>query len=198
MPVRGVGAFSRHWHYASHVGKRLEAKKIRGVRRNPSRFSMNAMGEIAGIYLLMIRLHRGRWIQIGGMGYRFFHRGSYGYVGSARRGMRSRLNRHLKNVKRLHWHIDHLLRYGEIEAIVYGQCLSDKECMLANELSRIFQFLPGFGSTDCRCLSHLFFLPHRRPLVRVGYRSFRRIGLTPRLYWKKPSMKLLNLDLTSG
>jgi len=158
---------------------------------------MNPMREIGGVYLLLIRLAKGRWIQIGGMGYRFFHGGSYGYVGSARKGMRSRLNRHLKNVKRLHWHIDYLLRYGEVEAIVYGQCLLDKECTLANELSRIFKFLPGFGCSDCSCSSHLFFFPYRRPLVRGGYRSFTRIGLTPRLYWKEPSMRVFNIDLTS-
>jgi Uri superfamily endonuclease len=149
---------------------------------------MKPMGEIAGVYLLLIHLPKGRWIQIGGMGYRFFYRGSYGYVGSARKGMRSRLNRHLKNVKRLHWHIDYLLRYGDIEAIVYGLCLSDKECMLADELGRSFTFLSGFGCTDCSCPSHLFFFPHRRLLVRDGYRCFRRIGLTPRLYWKKSSI----------
>ncbi len=198
MPVRGARAFPRHRHYASHVGQRLETEKIRGLRRDPSRLSMNLTGEIGGIYLLMIRLHGQRLIQIGGLGYRFFHRGSYGYVGSARRGMKSRLNRHLKDVKRLHWHIDYLLRYGEIEAIVYGQCVLDKECMLASELSRIFQLLPGFGSTDCRCSSHLFYFPHRRPLARVGYASFRRIGLAPRLYWKKPSMRVFGLDLTNG
>lgn len=166
------------------------------MRREPSRLSMNPMGEIAGIYLLMIRLHGGRWIQIGGLGYRFFHRGSYGYVGVTRRAMKSRLDRHLKDVKRLHWHIDYLLRYGEIETIVYGQCLSDKECLLASELSRIFQFLPGFGSTNCRCPSHLFFFPHRRPLARAGYGSFRRIGLKPRLYWKKPSMRGVHIGFT--
>jgi hypothetical protein len=69
--------------------------------------------------------------------------------------------------------------------------------MLANELSRIFKFLPGFGCSDCSCSSHLFFFPYRRPLVRGGYRSFTRIGLTPRLYWKEPSMRVFNIDLTS-
>lgn len=152
----------------------------------------------SGIYLLVIRLYGPRWIQIGGLGYRFFHRGSYGYVGSARRGMMSRLNRHLKEKKRLHWHIDYLLRYAEIVAIIYGECYSDKECMLANELSRIIQFLPGFGSSDCRCTSHLVFSPHQRTLVRVGYGSFGRIGLIPRLYWKKPSMKVFDLDFNNG
>ncbi|UCD71468.1 MAG: GIY-YIG nuclease family protein [Syntrophobacterales bacterium] len=156
------------------------------------------MVEIGGIYLLMIRLYGRRLIQIGGLGYRFFHRGSYGYVGSAKRRMNSRLNRHLKDGKRLHWHIDYLLQYAEIEVVVYGQCHSDKECMLAKELSHVFQCLPGFGSTDCKCTSHLFFSPDRRPLVRSGYGSFRRIGLTPRLYLKKPSMRMLDLDFNNG
>ncbi len=109
--------------------------------------------------------------------------------------MRPRLNRHLKDVKKLHWHIDYLLRYAKIEIILYGQCYSDKECLLANELSRTFKLLPGFGSTDCRCTSHLFFSSQRGFLVRVGYGSFRRIGLIPRIYWRKPSMRSFSLDL---
>jgi len=87
----------------------------------------------SGIYLLVIRLYGPRWIQIGGLGYRFFHRGSYGYVGSARRGMKSRLNRHLKEIKRLHWHIDYLLRYAEIVAIIYGSAIRIRSvCWLTN------------------------------------------------------------------
>ncbi|MFQ5843223.1 MAG: DUF123 domain-containing protein [Thermodesulfobacteriota bacterium] len=70
--------------------------------------------------------------------------------------------------------------------------------MLAKELGRIFKFLPGFGCTDCSCPSHLFFFPHRRNLVHGGHRSFGRIGLTPRLYWKKPSIRVFNLGLTGG
>jgi len=152
------------------------------------------MAEIGGIYLLIIGLHEPRWIQIGGLGYRLFRRGSYGYVGSALRGMRSRLDRHLKNAKRLHWHIDYLLRYADIEHIVYGQCRRDEECVLANQLSSIFQSIPGFGSADCRCSSHLFFSHHRSPLMRIGYSSFRRIGLTPCPYWKKPYIRTSDLN----
>ena len=195
MFVGGTRPISRHTHYASHVGQRLEAQKIRGLRRDLSGLSMARMVEMGGIYLLMIRLHGPRWIQIGGRGHRFFLRGSYAYVGSARRGMSSRLNRHLKDEKRLHWHIDYLLRYAEIEVIVFGECASDRECALANELSRSFQSILGFGSTDCRCTSHLFFSPHRSRLVRIGYRSLKRIGLAPRLYWKKPSIGIAALDL---
>jgi Uri superfamily endonuclease len=156
------------------------------------------MVDIGGIYLLIVGLHEPRWIRIGGLGYRLFRRGSYGYVGSALRGMRSRLDRHLKDVKRLHWHIDYLLRYADIEAIAYGQCRRDEECGLANQLSSVFQSIPGFGSTDCRCPSHLFFSRYRSPLTRVGYSSFRRIGLTPRPYWKKPHIRAFDLDLDCG
>jgi|GEM_PF-366636 Uri superfamily endonuclease len=156
---------------------------------------MSPMVGIGGIYLLIIGLHDPRWIQIGGLGYRLFRRGYYGYVGSAIRGMRSRLDRHLKGVKRLHWHIDYLLRYADIDAIIYGQCRRDEECALANQLSSIFQSVPSFGSTDCRCSSHLFFSYRRSPLMKIGYSSFRRIGLTPHPYWKKPYIRASDLDL---
>ena len=146
----------------------------------------------------MIHLHGPRGIRIGRLGHRFFRRGSYAYVGSARRGMSSRLNRHLKDKKRPHWHIDYLLRYAEIEAIVYGECASDKECALAAELSHSFRSVFGFGSTDCRCASHLFFSIHRSRLVRIGHGSLKRIGLAPRLYWKKPSIVISALDWENG
>jgi Uri superfamily endonuclease len=147
---------------------------------------MNPMTEIGGVYLLLIRLGSPRWIQIGGLGYRSFRPGSYGYVGSGITGMKPRLDRHLKDVKKLHWHIDYLLRHAEIEGILYGQCRSDKECALADQLSQAFHSIPGFGSTDCRCTSHLFFSLDRSLLAKIGCGSFRRIELTPRLYWKKP------------
>lgn len=159
---------------------------------------MKPLIQQGGIYLLIIGLSKGRRIQIGRLGHLSFHRGSYGYVGSARRGMKSRLHRHLKDEKPLHWHIDYLLQCAEIEIILYGQSLSDKECALAHELSLPFQFVPGFGSTDCRCMSHLFFSPHRSSLFRVGYDAFGWVGLTPGLYWKKRSIGAFDLDVLSG
>jgi Uri superfamily endonuclease len=61
-------------------------------------------------------------------------------------------------------------------------------------LSHSFRSVLGFGSTDCRCTSHLFFSFHRSRLVRIGYGSLKRIGLAPRLYWKKPSIVISALD----
>jgi len=159
---------------------------------------MNRLMEKGGIYLLIIGLSEGRWIQIGRLGHLFFHGGFYGYVGSARSGMKSRLHRHLKDEKPLHWHIDYLLQCSQIEIILYGQCTADRECALAHELSLTFHSVPGFGSTDCRCMSHLFFSPHRSSLFRVGYDAIGRVGLTPRLYWKKRSMGAFDLDVLSG
>jgi Uri superfamily endonuclease len=156
---------------------------------------MDSSREFGGIYLLLLRIPRQRVIKIGAMGYRVFRRGSYGYVGVARRGLRARLDRHRSAVKQFHWHIDYLLQYGEIEAIVYAPCSRDGECLLANELRPLLQCVPGFGSSDCRCPSHLFFSPSRSILVRVGCEGFRRIGLIPRFYWKKPSIRASDMSL---
>jgi Uri superfamily endonuclease len=152
---------------------------------------MDSVSVSGGIYLLLVRVPRHRVIEIGAMGQRLFHRGYYGYIGAARRGLRARLDRHRSALKKLHWHIDYLLQYGEIEAIVYSICSRDGECLLANQLSNFLPYVPGFGSSDCRCASHLFFSPRRKILARVGCESFRSIGLIPRLYWKKPSIDAL-------
>jgi len=159
---------------------------------------MDSVTELGGIYLLLVRVPRHRVIEIGAMGQRLFHRGSYGYVGAARRGLRARLDRHRSALKKLHWHIDYLLQYGEIEAIVYAICSRDRECLLANQLGNFLQYVPGFGSSDCRCPSHLFLSPRRRILARVGCESFRRIGLIPRLYWKKPSIRASDTSVKGG
>jgi len=189
-----------HEHESRTRTRNSERKGIWATdRKAPERIEKGiSMAYIGGIYLLIVGLYEPRWIQIGGLGYRLFRRGFYGYVGSALRGMRSRLDRHLKDVKKLHWHIDYFLQYGTIEAVAYGECRQNEECALANQLSSIFQSIPGFGSSDCRCSSHLFFSHLRSPLMRTGYSSFRRIGLTPRPYWKKPYIRAFDVNLEDG
>jgi Uri superfamily endonuclease len=83
--------------------------------------------------------------------------GRYAYVGSAMNGLWPRLKRHLDSHKRLHWHIDYLLQKATISNIII--CPSDDqiECTIARSLSNRLELIPGFGSSDCKCCSHLFF-----------------------------------------
>ncbi|MFQ6111832.1 MAG: DUF123 domain-containing protein, partial [Nitrospinota bacterium] len=94
---------------------------------------------------------------IGNLGRLLFHPGHYAYVGSALGGLRGRLERHLRSEKKTRWHIDYLLRQAAIEAIVACPSEERTECRIARALAARFEAVPGFGASDCRCQSHLFF-----------------------------------------
>ena len=63
-----------------------------------------------GSYLLLIELKDKETIQIGKLGKIDFMKGFYVYIGSAINGLEQRINRHLRKEKKLHWHIDFLLK----------------------------------------------------------------------------------------
>ena len=110
-----------------------------------------------GSYILLIKLPTEQTIRIGSLNTVQFSRGYYAYVGSAMGGFKSRLNRHLKGNKKLRWHIDYLLQKASINGIILGETNDRAECAVAQALSRHFDSIPGFGSSDCKCRSHLFF-----------------------------------------
>lgn len=117
-----------------------------------------------GAYVLLIHLNAGRDIVIGRMGPVHFRKGFYAYVGSALNGLDSRIMRHLRAEKTMHWHIDYFLKEGKIVEI---HCfLSDKkeECAIARGYQKRFPSVPGFGCSDCFCPSHLFYSPIRSNL----------------------------------
>jgi len=109
-----------------------------------------------GSYILLIELPRGQAIAIGSRQTYYFPVGSYAYVGSALGGFKSRLNRHLQK-KKLRWHIDYLLQKASIGGIVLCDSAKRTECTIARALGQDFDSVPGFGSSDCTCQSHLFF-----------------------------------------
>jgi len=112
---------------------------------------------VKGSYVILIRLPKAETITIGSLSDVYFPRGYYAYVGSALGGVKSRLNRHLKQSKKLHWHIDYLLQKASITDIIIGESEGRVECAMAQALSAQFDSITGFGSSDCHCPSHLFY-----------------------------------------
>jgi len=110
-----------------------------------------------GSYVLVLELPEEQLIPAGSLGIIDFRSGYYGYVGSALNGLESRLNRHLRKNKKLRWHIDYLLQKVSISAIITCRVDRKIECDIARALSNRFHSVPGFGSSDCRCRSHLYF-----------------------------------------
>ncbi len=110
-----------------------------------------------GIYVLFIRLKQNHKVSIGALGEIEFRSGFYLYIGSAQNGLEHRINRHFRDDKKKHWHIDHLLEFGDIIDVKVKDGDSDEECILAEKIGRFTEEIQDFGSSDCRCDSHLFY-----------------------------------------
>jgi Uri superfamily endonuclease len=116
------------------------------------------------VYALLIRLERTCTIVVGALGPIRFEAGDYLYAGSAKSGLSSRIARHLRAEKRLRWHIDYLLRRATVRDVYTEAWAPGAECSLAERALRSGFALPGprgFGSSDCRCPSHLLRLRAR-------------------------------------
>jgi sugar fermentation stimulation protein A len=110
-----------------------------------------------GAYLLIMKL-KGQAISIGRLGLLEFSSGYFVYVGSAMNGLRARVSRHRKQKKKLHWHIDYLLRKAELIRVLEFPSNKRQECELSHKLRHIAHSeLKGFGASDCKCNSHLYF-----------------------------------------
>ena len=113
-------------------------------------------------YILLIEIEEELLLTIGKLGTFQFKPGFYLYVGSARKNLQARINRHLRYDKKLHWHIDYLLTEGEVTEVILIE--ENEECRIANTLRGISEVsfpVPGFGSSDCRCPGHLFYIQEK-------------------------------------
>ena len=113
-----------------------------------------------GSYLLLLALTTPARLTVGRLGIFDFPAGRYAYAGSARGsgGLRARVARHLRAEKRLHWHIDYLAARAPIVEVWYTESSARLECRWAARLSALPGAnipVDGFGSSDCRCPSHL-------------------------------------------
>ena len=139
---------------ASNVASKVDSDDI------PAKVDLPAS---VGAYALQIRLDRALRIPVKRLGEPTLKAGLYLYVGSAYGpgGIASRVGRHLRRTKKIHWHVDHLTAEGRVTALaVFSDGI---ECEL---LERALQSTPksyniavpvaGLGSSDCRrCPSHL-------------------------------------------
>lgn len=117
-----------------------------------------------GFYHLILHLDHATSILVGKLGTFSFEPGYYVYTGSALNNLQTRIDRHRRPHKKLRWHIDYLRREAELIAIHTYPLIEQAETSLRTEctLNQSVQNLPGaqipvpgFGSSDCRCHSHL-------------------------------------------
>jgi len=93
-----------------------------------------------------------------------FPKGYYYYIGSAQRNLDSRLSRHKKANKKIHWHIDHLTTlYSNIitNIFVFDGVIKEGETYIASNFQTLFNadiIVSGFGNSDTpNTKTHLFF-----------------------------------------
>jgi Uri superfamily endonuclease len=116
----------------------------------------------SGTYALVMALRVELRLRAGRLGIHNLIPGYYVYTGSALGGLAGRLRHHLKLEKRLHWHIDYLLREAAIAQVWYALGQLRLECTwnaIVKGLPGAISCIPGFGASDCQCSSHLTYFP---------------------------------------
>jgi len=133
---------------------------------------------VKGTYCLCINVEDDITINVGALGEIIFQRGSYIYVGSALNSLIPRLDRHLKHSRGehdvTHWHIDYLLREPLVS--MESICMNDNgeklECVMAALVAGHGEPVPRFGCSDCRCISHLYYVESFDFLEKMGLKKY--------------------------
>ncbi|MEO0081422.1 MAG: GIY-YIG nuclease family protein [candidate division WOR-3 bacterium] len=140
------------------------------------------------VYVLILWNQKARNMRVGALGRLDFPAGFYLYVGSGGLNAVRRVQRHLARKKRVRWHIDYLTtgrnRMRPVDAYFFPgmrECclvrtLAAARCECGRKPMRIYepaagdlhrQHFPGFGSSDCRCRSHLFYAANLTSLAKA-------------------------------
>ena len=134
--------------------------------QNGKHLKLAAVEPEPGTYALVLSSRASGYVRVGRLGRLRLQPGFYVYVGSAlgSGGVRARLAYHLRASSRLHWHIDYLRRHAALEEVWYcHDCVRREhewaQCLATQAGASVP--LAGFGSSDCRCESHLYFFPSR-------------------------------------
>jgi sugar fermentation stimulation protein A len=114
-------------------------------------------------------------IQIGKKGRFRFPKGHYIYTGSAKNGLRRRVERHLQKEKKRFWHIDYLLDHASVEQIFLFPDSRVNECSLSKKVLKKPEaevIVPKFGASDCSCATHLVFFKRLKDIPLEGRNQF--------------------------
>jgi len=111
-----------------------------------------------GVYVLEISVGRNISVKVGKLGSVNFDKGLYAYAGSAQNNLEKRVKRHLSKQKKIFWHIDYLLahKHVKIAEVFFKSAEKSEECRFAAEMAKSSLPMTGFGSSDCKCASHLY------------------------------------------
>jgi len=136
-----------------------------------------------GSYVLVLHFAETKCLTVGKLGTFAFPTGLYLYFGSALNGLAGRIRRHLRQDKKVHWHVDALTPEAEVVEVAWALGAYRYECSWARAaVERAGATIParGFGSSDCHCPSHLVYLGQVLPGERTSERWRRVLEALPR------------------
>ncbi len=117
-----------------------------------------------GIYILELLAEKDFTISAKKFIHIKFPKGYYYYIGSAQKNLTSRLERHERKTKTIHWHIDHLTTNKSIRKIkpfIIPEAKKNLEAEIANNFIKFFDakiIANGFGNSDTKeTKTHLFY-----------------------------------------
>lgn len=138
-----------------------------------------------GCYCLIINVDKTSELKIGKkLGKIEFKKGYYVYVGSAMNSLEARIRRHLSDEKKLHWHVDYLLKKAKIRDVIYNESNRKIECDLSRFISKKAGGIEGFGCSDCDCESHLYYFKTKKEAIECVRDAYDSIAMDYRFLKK--------------
>jgi len=101
--------------------------------------------------------------------------GYYVYVGSAMNSLEKRVERHFKKDKKLHWHIDFLLKESKLLRAYLIPSDAKIEEELSMEVSKFGKPVEGFGASDLKIGSNLYYFKDEPDKILTDI--LRKLGL---------------------
>ena len=111
-----------------------------------------------GSYILLLTIEKEVYIEYGKNKGAIFKKGLYAYIGSALSGLTHRINRHFSKKKKVRWHIDSLTLSSRVLGAIIILYPHPLEEVISEKLSKHYSYIQGFGSSDKKSKSHLYYL----------------------------------------
>jgi Uri superfamily endonuclease len=143
------------------TARRRDRGSVGSVRATPP--AGIDLAATTGTYVLVLSSPRAARIAVGRRLRVTLDEGCYLYVGSAfgPGGLDARLRRHQRGDGQRHWHVDYLRAATTFVGAIVDRGGERREHQWAAELEACGEYatIAGFGSSDCRCTTHLFHAP---------------------------------------
>lgn len=160
-----------------------------GTTRRHSSAPTLRLSDCKGTYALTLYQASRCSLRVGRLGLHEFKRGYYLYIGSAfgSGGLAARIRHHVRPPHRPHWHIDYLRSVSRLKTVWVICSTVRSNVRLEHPWAAVVERMPdaripvkGFGSTDCRCRTHLFYFV-RKPLLHLFQEALPVNGITAQI-----------------